>query len=115
MEEDDLLPISALEHLLYCERQCALIHVEGQWAENRFTAEGHDLHRRVDEGDRESRPGVELVRSVRVASRVLGVRGVIDAVELVRSTGELVARPIEYKRGARRRWAHDEVQLCAEA
>lgn len=27
--EDDLLPLSALQHLLFCPRQCALIHVEG--------------------------------------------------------------------------------------
>jgi hypothetical protein len=35
--EDDLLPISALQHLLFCERQCAFIHIERQWEENRFT------------------------------------------------------------------------------
>lgn len=29
--EDELLPISALQHILYCERQCALIHVERVW------------------------------------------------------------------------------------
>ena len=28
-EDDDLLPLSALNQLLYCERRCALIHVEG--------------------------------------------------------------------------------------
>gem|GEM_PF-6288883 len=25
--EDDLLPLSGLQHLLFCERQCALIHI----------------------------------------------------------------------------------------
>jgi CRISPR-associated protein Cas1 len=38
--EDDLIPLSALQHLLFCERQCALIHVEQMWNENLFTAEG---------------------------------------------------------------------------
>jgi len=38
--EDDLLPISALQHLIFCERQCALIHIEQAWAENLYTAEG---------------------------------------------------------------------------
>jgi len=42
--EDDLVMISALQHLLFCPRQCALIHIEQQWAENRFTAEGRILH-----------------------------------------------------------------------
>lgn len=39
-DEDDLLPISALQHLAFCPRQCALIHIEQAWAENRLTAEG---------------------------------------------------------------------------
>jgi CRISPR-associated exonuclease Cas4 len=39
-ESDDLVPISALQHYLYCPRQCVLIHVERLWAENRQTAEG---------------------------------------------------------------------------
>ena len=46
--ESDLLPISALQHIIFCERQCALIHIERQWAENRLTAEGHILHERAD-------------------------------------------------------------------
>ena len=33
--EDDLIPLSALQHILFCERQCVLIHVEQVWAENR--------------------------------------------------------------------------------
>ena len=47
--EDMLLPLSALQHYIYCPRQCALIHVEQQWAENRYTAEGRVLHSRVDQ------------------------------------------------------------------
>ena len=34
----DTIPLSALQHFLYCPRQCALIHNEQAWAENRFTA-----------------------------------------------------------------------------
>src|SRR5665213_2399030 len=47
--EDDLLPLSGLQHLLFCERQWALIHIERQWAENRLTQEGRVLHERVHE------------------------------------------------------------------
>lgn len=54
-DESDLLMISALQHLVFCERQCALIHLENQWDENRFTAEGHVLHKRVDQSKSESR------------------------------------------------------------
>jgi len=42
--EDDLLPLSGLQHLLFCERQCALIHIEQVWAENVLTAEGRIMH-----------------------------------------------------------------------
>ena len=34
--EDDLVMISALEHYSYCPRQCALIHVEQTFDENRY-------------------------------------------------------------------------------
>ena len=30
--ETDLVPLSALQHYLFCPRQCALIHVERLWA-----------------------------------------------------------------------------------
>ena len=51
--EDDLIPLSALQHLLFCERQCALIHVEQVWNENLFTAEGRIMHERVYQVDRD--------------------------------------------------------------
>jgi CRISPR-associated exonuclease Cas4 len=41
---DDPIPISALQHAVYCLRQAALIHIERLWTENRFTAEGRVLH-----------------------------------------------------------------------
>ena len=48
--EDDLLPLSGLQHLQFCERQWGLIHIEQQWEENRLTAEGRVLHERVHDG-----------------------------------------------------------------
>ena len=44
IDEDDLVPISALQHQLFCPRQCALIHLEQQWLEDGATAEGRILH-----------------------------------------------------------------------
>ncbi|MDW7774628.1 MAG: Dna2/Cas4 domain-containing protein, partial [Desulfobulbaceae bacterium] len=58
--EEDLLPLSALQHLLFCERQCALIHIEQMWTENLFTAQGRVMHERVDQGGRESRKYIRL-------------------------------------------------------
>ena len=42
----DLVALSALQHFLFCPRQCALIHVEQAWAENAATAEGRVAHDR---------------------------------------------------------------------
>ena len=53
--DDDLIPLSALQHAVYCLRQAALIHLERLWEENRFTAEGRVVH--VDRRE----PGAALV------------------------------------------------------
>ncbi|XHR27232.1 MAG: CRISPR-associated protein Cas4 [Chthoniobacteraceae bacterium] len=112
--EDQLLPISALQHLLFCERQCALIHIEQVWSENVFTAEGTVLHERAHEGPDESRPGVRITRGLPVRSFQLGISGQCDVVEF--HGGERSARvlPVEYKRGKPKIHRADEVQLCAQ-
>jgi len=111
MNPSEGLPLSALQHWLFCPRQCALIHVERLWAENRLTAEGRVLHERADDGRPESREGIRILRSVHVASAALGVWGVADVVEL--RAGE--PYPVEYKRGRPKAHRADEVQLCAQA
>jgi len=110
--ESDYFPLSALQHWLYCPRQCALIHLERIWEENRFTAEGRILHERADSGFGESRPGVRIARGVSVASHRLGLSGKCDVVEF-HADGSVV--PIEYKRGKPKAHRADEVQLCAQA
>ncbi|MEP3478560.1 MAG: CRISPR-associated protein Cas4 [Fuerstiella sp.] len=79
--EDDLLPISALQHLLFCERQTALIHIERQWEDNRFTAEGNVLHKKADAAKSETRDGVRITRGLPVHSFQLGLFGVCDVVQ----------------------------------
>jgi len=80
--DDNLLPLSAVQHLVFCERQCALIHLEGVWAENRLTVEGGRLHRRVhDRPEVECRAGVRIARHVRLRSLRLGLSGIADVVE----------------------------------
>ena len=111
MENDDLIPLSALQHYLYCPRQCALIHVEQQWAENRQTAEGRLLHQRADQPQSEQRHGVRTVTAMPLASHELGISGIADVVEF---RGEQ-PYPVEYKRGRPKAHRADEVQLCAQA
>ena len=110
--EDELTPISALLHMLYCPRRCALIHIERQWSENRFTAEGRILHERIDAGGSERRSGVTIERSVPLRSLRLGVSGIADVVEMREDNRPF---PIEYKRGRPEAHRADEVQLCAQA
>jgi len=114
--ESDLLPLSALQHLVFCERQCALIHLEQQWAENRLTAEGRQLHEHVHEQESESRGDVRIVRGLRIRSLRLGLVGVADVVEFYRQPdGSERPFPVEYKRGRPKPDRCDEVQLCAQA
>jgi CRISPR-associated exonuclease Cas4 len=105
------LAISALQHLLYCPRQCALIHVEQQWVENKFTAEGRVMHEKAHEGADESREGIRITRGMPVGSMALGLYGVCDVVEFHRNGNVL---PVEYKRGKPKLHRADEVQLCAQ-
>lgn len=107
---DDSLPLSALQHWLFCPRQCALIHVERLWEENQLTAEGRVLHERTDGGVHESREGMRVLRSAHVASTRLGVHGVADVVEMHGAR----PYPVEYKRGRPKAHRADEVQLCAQ-
>lgn len=125
--EDQLFPLSALQHLLFCERQCALIHLEQVWADNQFTSEGNLLHERTHDGPDESRPGVRIVRGMPVRSFELGLSGQCDVVEFhfgstraprveegASPSFEKII-PVEYKRGKPKAHAADEVQICAQA
>lgn len=116
--EEDLLPLSALQHLLFCERQCALIHIEGLWAENRLTVEGRHLHERSDSGESETRGNVRTQRGIALRSLRLGLIGKADVVEFHHdlATGRLTGVvPVEFKRGRPKRDDSDRVQLCAQA
>ena len=114
--ESDLLPLSALQHLLFCERQCALIHLEGAWDENRLTAQGRLLHERVHEREDESRGDLRIARGLRLRSLRLGLTGQADAVEFHRQAdGTWRPFPVEYKRGRPKPGDYDRVQLCAQA
>ncbi len=115
VEEQEPIPLSALQHAVYCLRQAALIHIERLWEENRFTAEGHVLHVASDKpGGRRVR-GVRRVTALAIGSTRLGIAGVADLVEFHKEDGREIAFPVEYKRGTPKRHRADEVQLCAQA
>lgn len=114
-EENNLVPISALQHLLFCERQCALIHLERLWEENRFTVEGRILHERVERGGQESRGKIRNEYSVPLKSLRLGIAGIVDVVEFHWDGKIWKPFPVEHKRGKPKKDHCDEVQLCAQA
>jgi CRISPR-associated exonuclease Cas4 len=122
-DEADLLPLSALQHYVYCPRQCALIHVEQQWSENRFTAEGRAQHDRVDRPEHEIRDGVRVGFAVPLRSLRLGLIGKADAIEFhpqseisnLKSREAGRVSPVEHKRGKPKPDHCDWVQLCAQA
>jgi CRISPR-associated exonuclease Cas4 len=114
--EDDLLSLSGLQHLQFCERQWALIHIEQQWDENRLTAEGRLLHERADSDVDEWRGQVRICRGLRIRSLRLGLAGRADVVEFhPLPGGGTQARPVEYKRGKPKQGPEDKIQLCTQA
>ena len=122
---DELLPLSGIQHFVFCRRQWALIHVERQWQENGLTVDGKIMHDRVDDPFfSESRKGGIITRSMPVASYRLGLIGVCDVVEFTPATegvklkdrpGLFSPAPVEYKHGQEKRDKCDEAQLCAQA
>jgi len=122
---EELLPLSGIQHFLFCRRQWALIHIERQWQDNIFTVEGKLLHKHVDDPFfNETRKRVITARAVPIASYRLGLSGVCDMVEFVESpdgvqlpgrAGLYLPAPVEYKRGHEKSSLCDEAQLCAQA
>jgi len=121
--DSDLLPLSALQHYIYCPRQCALIHVEQQWVENRYTAEGRAQHDRVDRPEHETRDGIRTEYAVLLRSLRLGLIGKADAIEFHSDLKSEISNmkspvrvfPVEHKRGRPKPTHCDWVQLCAQA
>lgn len=111
--EDELLSISALQHLVFCERQWALIHLESAWAANRLTAEGDELHVKTDSGLSGTVGEIVVARSLDLRCLRLGLSGRADVVEF-HGTGR-VPFPVEYKHGKSKATDCDRVQLCAQA
>jgi CRISPR-associated exonuclease Cas4 len=109
-EADDALPISGLQHLAFCPRQWALIHLEQVWVENVRTAEGRLLHERADLPGESRRASVRTVRGMWLRSERLRLTGRADVVEF-----RPEPYPVEYKRGKSKPNDCDTVQLCAQA
>jgi CRISPR-associated exonuclease Cas4 len=123
--EDDFLPLSGIQHFLFCRRQWALIHIEQQWAENARTVDGQLMHKNAHNTQSHTRRGdVLTVRGMKIHSAKLGLSGECDVVEfhkspvgisLSKTEGLWQPYPVEYKRGTVKASSMDEAQLCAQA
>jgi CRISPR-associated exonuclease Cas4 len=123
--DEDMLPLSGIQHFAFCRRQWALIHIEQQWRENSLTIGGDFLHERAhNEKAREKRGGIITARALAVSSRRLGLSGQCDVVEFLPSengtplhgeTGKYIPFPVEYKSGKAKSDDCDRLQLCAQA
>jgi CRISPR-associated exonuclease Cas4 len=115
--EDNFLQLSALQHFVFCKRQCALIYIEQTWLENVFTAEGRIMHKNVHEENTVTIEGIRIERGVPLCSFVLGLSGNADAIEFhkVEDDSNWIPFPVEYKRGKPKSDDSDKIQLCAQA
>lgn len=119
--EDDFIMISALQHYVYCPRQCGLIHVDDVWHENLYTVRGNILHEKVDTDTYEMRGTKKTVRGLRIHSFRFGITGRCDVVEFKdlpadrhgTKNGEEIM-PVEFKSGEPKNDISDKVQLCAQ-
>lgn len=128
VSDDDYLALSGIQHIAFCERQWALIHVERLWEDNLRTFGGHRMHERADNPFfTESRGTILICRSVPLHSDRLKLYGVADVVEFLRDynsergisidgrDGKWIPHPVEYKYGQPKEHDADIVQLCAQA
>ena len=79
--DDDLLALSGLQHIAYCERQWALIHLEQEWSDSFDTIRGNLFHARADTKGYSTLRGFRCERRVRLVSHSLGIYGIADIVE----------------------------------
>lgn len=114
-EIDNPIPLSALQHAVFCLRQAALIHLERLWEENVLTAQGRVLHDAVDAPAAICRKDIRRVTAMPLSCRRLRIAGTADLVEFRAEQHTETAFPVEFKRGKPKLHRADEVQLCAQA
>ncbi|MEA2066721.1 MAG: CRISPR-associated protein Cas4, partial [Thermotogota bacterium] len=115
--EDDFLQLSALQHFVFCKRQCSLIHIEQAWTENVLTAEGRMMHENVHKEYSKNIAGIRIIQNMPINSFEMGLSGKADIVEFhkIKNNSKWTPFPIEYKHGKPKSDDSDKIQLCAQA
>ncbi len=112
MSAPEAISLSALQHWIYCPRQCGLIHLEQAFEDNIHTARGQAVHHLVDTPGYEIKLGVRVERALQVWSDRYNLIGKADLVEF---HPDGMVYPVEFKHGAKRQKLHDDIQLAAQA
>ncbi len=124
-EDAPLVPARIINEVLYCARLMYLEWIQGEWADNYFTADGKSVHKRADKPGKplvqpealseEGEPLPYTARAVWLSSQTLGITAKMEVLEV---EGERVV-PIEYKRGSRPNvpegaYLPERAQVCAQ-
>ena len=105
---EEITSFSALDQYVFCQRRCALMHVEGIWSDNEHTAKGTIQHKNADERGARSEMPAALPP---LYCEKYGLNGKADIVEV--RADELI--PVEYKKGEKREFDSDNIQLAVQA
>jgi len=111
-EYEEPIPLSALQHYVFCPRQCALIHLDRAWEENLYTLRGRRLHDRADRPESVIRDGRRVEYALPLWSDRHGLIGKADVVEF---DEDGLPYPVEYKSGRKRISDADRAQLAGQA
>jgi CRISPR-associated protein Cas1 len=107
-DQPELIPVRALNQVSYCPRLYYLEYVDSVMPVNEFVEDGVFRHRRVNDPALANRPRKEAdvlrTRGVSLSSERLGITGRLDVLE---EDGDSALRPVETKRGWRRRTKPD--------
>ncbi len=109
---EEPIPLSALQHYVFCPRQCALIHLDRAWEENLYTLRGKRLHDRADRPESVVRDGRRVEYALPLWSERYGLIGKADVVEF---DEDGLPSPVEYKSGRKKTSDADRTQLVGQA
>lgn len=73
------------------------------------------MHEKVDSGEDESRGEKQILRSLNIYSKRLGLSGRCDVVEMLGRGEDSTPYPVEYKSGKPKNDISDMAQLCAQS
>jgi CRISPR-associated exonuclease Cas4 len=110
--QEEPIPLSALQHYVFCPRQCALIHLDRAWEENLYTLRGKRLHDRPDRSESLVRDSRRVEYALPLWSERHGLSGRADVVEF---DEQGLPYPIEYKSGRKKQSTADRTQLVGQA